>query len=365
MNVVRPPSRTSQVVELLRREILTGKLAPGDRIEGVRPLASRLGVGTQVIHSAFEALEREGLVIRSPRKGVHVSGKVATRRSRTVFFLAYGVDTGNRYLQQMLRMTCPPHLPDNVNFLTRIVPRAQSSPEAFAFELTRIAGMPWLDAVVVLGSTLDRNEIEACRRLPSPVIFLGGFQKGLFKDLDISRVTDDNAHIATVCIEHLVGRQCRRVLLLSGSLKYAYQAAFAGAAAQAADRLGAHLQVVDTPPGIHASTQAEQDKVVGRLLKPAFLRKFDALLIAGVGFAMVERHLAAAGIGPDDLALLTTEEELMNVPCLRMDYSPLYQEVYRIIDRLRQDPTPVGVRKLSMEIGIVHNELLNDKASVA
>ncbi|MCZ7648968.1 MAG: GntR family transcriptional regulator [Planctomycetota bacterium] len=66
-------SKTQQVTEALRREIVQGLVAPGSRLANVRELAGRFAVSRTVVLSAFDALESEGFITREPRRGIFVA----------------------------------------------------------------------------------------------------------------------------------------------------------------------------------------------------------------------------------------------------------------------------------------------------
>lgn len=51
-----------QVMELIKKEIVSGKLVPGDRIDSVRDLAIHYGVNPNTIQRSLSELEREGLL---------------------------------------------------------------------------------------------------------------------------------------------------------------------------------------------------------------------------------------------------------------------------------------------------------------
>jgi GntR family transcriptional regulator, transcriptional repressor for pyruvate dehydrogenase complex len=54
--------RSEVVHERLRRDILTGALAPGDAVPSERALAERLGVGRHAVREALKRLQQAGLV---------------------------------------------------------------------------------------------------------------------------------------------------------------------------------------------------------------------------------------------------------------------------------------------------------------
>ncbi len=66
-----PTTVTAAVANRLRDEILSGRLAPGDRLRQAHVAAS-FGVSTTPVREAFAALEREGLIESHPHRGVVV-----------------------------------------------------------------------------------------------------------------------------------------------------------------------------------------------------------------------------------------------------------------------------------------------------
>ena len=63
---------TSTVVEYLRKQIITGDLKPGQRLNEAE-LASHLDVSRPPLREAFRILESENLVFSIPRRGTNVS----------------------------------------------------------------------------------------------------------------------------------------------------------------------------------------------------------------------------------------------------------------------------------------------------
>jgi DNA-binding GntR family transcriptional regulator len=62
---------TDALIDQLRTEIRTGVLAPGTRLRQVE-VAERFNVSTTPVREAFAALEREGLLVSTPHRGVVV-----------------------------------------------------------------------------------------------------------------------------------------------------------------------------------------------------------------------------------------------------------------------------------------------------
>ncbi len=63
---------TESTVQYLRVHIITGELAPGQKLNEVE-LASRLDISRPPLREAFRILENEHLIVSIPRKGCYVS----------------------------------------------------------------------------------------------------------------------------------------------------------------------------------------------------------------------------------------------------------------------------------------------------
>lgn len=62
-----------QVVEEVKLKILCGELHPGEKLESVREMASRLAVNPNTIQRAFLELERQGFIVTQRAVGRFVS----------------------------------------------------------------------------------------------------------------------------------------------------------------------------------------------------------------------------------------------------------------------------------------------------
>ncbi len=64
-----------RIAELLRNEILAGRLQPGDRLPSLRDLKQRWNCTTGTVQRAYQELARQGLVVSQAGQGTRVSGK--------------------------------------------------------------------------------------------------------------------------------------------------------------------------------------------------------------------------------------------------------------------------------------------------
>jgi len=67
-----------QIVTQVRNGVASGQLKPGDRLEPVRALASRLGINASTAARAYRELEREGIIVANRRRGSVIAGGEAT-----------------------------------------------------------------------------------------------------------------------------------------------------------------------------------------------------------------------------------------------------------------------------------------------
>lgn len=63
-----------QVMDQVKRQVASGRLAPGDELPSTRVLSTELGVNPMTISKAYSFLEKEGIVERRPGRPVAVIG---------------------------------------------------------------------------------------------------------------------------------------------------------------------------------------------------------------------------------------------------------------------------------------------------
>ena len=76
-----------QVKDGLRRLVMTGAIAPGDKLPSVRQMAAALAINPNTIQRAYEALEKEGYVYSVPGKGsfAALGEDIISRRREELF----------------------------------------------------------------------------------------------------------------------------------------------------------------------------------------------------------------------------------------------------------------------------------------
>ena len=67
----------TQLVEQMKRSIVSGEIAPGERLPAVRELAMEAGVNPNTMQRAFQELERCGLVYAMRSSGRYVTDEIS------------------------------------------------------------------------------------------------------------------------------------------------------------------------------------------------------------------------------------------------------------------------------------------------
>ena len=71
-----------QIKEGLKRLMMTGAMAPGEKLPSVRALATQLSINPNTIQRAYNELEGEGYIYSVPGKGSFVAEDVSIDDSR-------------------------------------------------------------------------------------------------------------------------------------------------------------------------------------------------------------------------------------------------------------------------------------------
>ena len=72
----------AQLVFQVKRAVALGELVDGDRLPSVRELARELSINPNTVVRAYDALERDGVIVRRQGAGCFVSGRPTTLNGR-------------------------------------------------------------------------------------------------------------------------------------------------------------------------------------------------------------------------------------------------------------------------------------------
>lgn len=70
-----------QIKDGLRKLIVTGAMAPDEKLPSVRALATQLSINPNTIQRAYNELEGEGYIYSVPGKGSFASGNTGARKA--------------------------------------------------------------------------------------------------------------------------------------------------------------------------------------------------------------------------------------------------------------------------------------------
>ena len=71
----------AQLMDTLKRRIVTGRYLPGEKLPSVRELAAEAGINPNTVQRAFSELEREGLIYTQRATGKYVPANEADIKS--------------------------------------------------------------------------------------------------------------------------------------------------------------------------------------------------------------------------------------------------------------------------------------------
>ena len=87
-----------QVMDYIKKEIVSGRLKPGDRVDSVRDLALHFGVNPNTVQRSLSELEREGLL-----KSERTAGRFICENEELISLVREQMSTSciSRYVKEM------------------------------------------------------------------------------------------------------------------------------------------------------------------------------------------------------------------------------------------------------------------------
>ena len=164
-------SDTGKVAEVLESAIRNGRLKPGERVDCVRNLASRLDVGMTAVMRALDKLEQKKLILRSPRRGIFVAGPSSSPARKILLLSDLGklakASAPSSYFIPHFERICQER---NWQLDTIDLAFFSSIP---ADRITKALRSKNYDGIVSLGSyyTGSEKSLAALKRLHLPMVF--------------------------------------------------------------------------------------------------------------------------------------------------------------------------------------------------
>lgn len=98
-------SKTTQVADILEKEIRAGKFRPGEKLPSMRTLASRFNVSVKVLYEVAIRLEKLGLCRRSARSGIFIPDNFKQQKL-CVLITTVSYGTIDHYFEALMHESC-------------------------------------------------------------------------------------------------------------------------------------------------------------------------------------------------------------------------------------------------------------------
>ena len=256
-------SKSEQVAEAIKKQIISGKVLPGAKLNSVRELANSFKVSTKIVVGALDILEQEQLVKREAGRGVFARSYSAGLNIE-VCLLTWNVDLKiDKYFSDLVKMSYPPYLQDGFNFTVRTVPFSRELKTShFTQELQRFDKMLHADCLVINAPNLDAAKIKACLKINTPVIFIGDFSHGLDPDIPFNQVTADNVVYGENCVRRFYAEtKVDEIIFYSRSLEHYFCRKQHEGVQNAAKELNIKIHTIEMPVGFSSLNDEQQNKI--------------------------------------------------------------------------------------------------------
>lgn len=169
MKLVTAPPKSQQVADVIRKQIKSKEIKPGERLEPVRSLAEKFSVGRQVVLSAFDILASEGLVFSHVGRGTFATGKnigVFSDKNYRIGFFVNRSRVETFYNRNVFFGASEKAGEAGVTMFL--------APDDDEFDLVLWAQRKQLDALLVSGR-VDKDLIKVLKKPGIPFIILGKY----------------------------------------------------------------------------------------------------------------------------------------------------------------------------------------------
>lgn len=193
------------IADDLEEKILSGAIAPGERIQTEEQIAAELNVSRHTVHRAMDLLHQKGLVVRQRRWGT-----VAAPKSEKSYRIAYLVDFPVSRFEAELMMQIEHALHEGERL---VVSSSKNDPEREAENLDKLSRE--VDGIICYPADGDANA-SAFRQLADsgyPLVLVDRAPRGC-EDLV---VLNDNLSSSEFAVQRLIGQGHQRIAFFGGT----------------------------------------------------------------------------------------------------------------------------------------------------
>lgn len=317
MEIVTSPPQSQQIVDYLKNAIRQGKVRPGDRLESIRDLAARFGVGRQVVLSAFRKLHQENLVETQVGRGTFVRHSALARNGKLNVAFCVRKSGLAWFFNRNVFLGCALKAEEKGINLTIAPGDEDSSPAAWCLE-------HGIDALLVTGQVDDRLVRELNRaRLPYLVI-------GTYDLKEPANILTSNSNELEKAVEEAFARyEIRRPGAIAGDPAFCSTRNFLGRMTEAVRAHG-----IEIPPQ-YLYAAGDEDGYKGMCELMSLPEPPDLLVIVGRAFPGAARYLFESGVKRPVIIAPPGDEQ-----------NPLYPELIDIF--LPLDSLELGRRSVEL-----------------
>ncbi len=317
----RTQNKTSEVADSLIRQITGRGLSPGTRLKSMRQLAQEYSCSTQVIFDALNILEEKRLIVRKAQSGVFVRENPRNVNLEVGLLIMRNKNRNNPFIEHMLKLAEAPWLEDGFNFTIRVFPSGLE-PEQFDYELSKLIDRMQLDAVVLLAPFLGKVELEICQSMKAPVVLLGDLADPATHSQAFNQVTGDNYELGRRILAKIQQKNnTGKLVLLTGSRQYYFNAEFCRGAEDFAAASGIHLLIKEFPMKFSHFSPNERISVSTAVLKEIENDGFgDSVCLSNGGSSLVEEIINSG-----------TRMKIYGIEHGGENFGTFYRMVYKLI----------------------------------
>jgi DNA-binding transcriptional regulator YhcF (GntR family) len=350
MELISAPSKTEQIVEILRAEIRQEKIAIGSRLSSVRQLAQRFGVCTWSVSTALERLKNENFLICKHGKGVYVRNWRQSDIIEVFFLLWQQYDAEDAYRKMLMGMTYPPHLRKGFRFITRTVFDEKLDQTHLEQEIRSIDATGGINCLLVNAPGIPLKMLPKFQKLSIPVLFLGDFAFDVPPNIELNQVVGDSflGGYRTVEFMHWQGR--KKTLLLMSEDSF-FDKLFLNGAMKAASDLGV---IVDyrQMPGLKEDnfTRDKMQKAMESLISEIGREQISSVPMIIYGFG-IERPARILGRCRNE------NSHPWVMPDFHHSYSQIfYDTVFSRIEEVSRNHSPA--RRIHLEFPLLLTDII-------